>query len=231
MYLCAFPAGGQGQDADALYGDRANIASARRSAELWTSAFAGDPQAFDAAWKLARVCYWLGGHAPVPERRRYLEQGIAAGRGAASLSPERPEGHFWLAANMGALSESFGLRAGLRYRKPIKASLETVLRIDPAFLDGAADRALGRWYHKVPRLFGGNSKTAESHLRASLRYNPDNVVSHCFLAELLADQDRTAEARTELQAVVDAPFTRDWAPEEEDYKARARAMLAQLGSR
>ena len=88
---------------------------------------------FEAAWKLARADYWLGGHAPEAERRGFLERGIDAGRKAAALQPNRPEGHFWMAANMGALAESFGLRQGLKYRKPIKEALETVLRLDPAF--------------------------------------------------------------------------------------------------
>jgi hypothetical protein len=221
-------AGLAAQDADALYADRGHLASASRAAELWMAAAADDPKAFEPAWKLARVSYWLGSHAAERERRGYLECGIDAGRRAILLSPGRPEGHFWMAADMGALAESFGLRAGLKYRKPIKDALETVLRIDPAFMDGSADRGLGRWYYKVPRLFGGSSKEAEAHLRASLRYNPHSIITHFFLAELLADNDRVTEARTELQTVIDTPVSGEWAPEEEDYKARARAMLPRL---
>jgi hypothetical protein len=214
------------QSVDVLYADRANIASAKQAGELLAAAAARDPKAFEPTWKLARICYWLGGHAPEPERRAYLERGIAAGQQAAALSPERPEGYFWMAADMGALAESFGLRAGLKYRKPIKQALETVLRLDPGFMEGSADRALGRWYYKVPRLFGGNSKEAEAHLRASLRYDPKSIISHFFLAELMTDTDRPTEARNELQTVVDTPLSGEWAPEEAGYQARARALLA-----
>ena len=38
-----------------------------------------------------------------------LERGITAGEAAIRLGPDRPEGHYWLAADMGALAESFGL--------------------------------------------------------------------------------------------------------------------------
>ena len=154
-----------------------------------------NPADFDSAWKLARADYWLGGHAPESERRMFYEQGIEAARKAIALDANKPEGHFWVAANMGALAESFGLRAGLKYRKPIKSELETVLRLDPAFQDGSADRALGRWYHKVPRLFGGSHEKAEQHLKAALKYKPDSTVTHYFLAELYADDGRLAEAR------------------------------------
>jgi tetratricopeptide (TPR) repeat protein len=234
LYICVFlfaglaTAGAQADDADALYDDRATPASASRAAELLTAAVKADPKAFDPAWKLARICYWLGGHGAERERRGFLEQGITAATAAAALEPQRPEGHFWMAANMGALGESFGVRAGLKYRKPIKESLETVLRLDPAYMEGSADRALGRWYYKVPRLFGGNSKEAEAHLRASLRYNPKNVLTHFFLAEMLEEQGRKAEARTELQTVLDTPLSREWAPEEADYKEQAKTMLAKM---
>jgi len=187
-----------------------------------------DPRNADAAWKLARSDYWLGGHAPDTERRHFFEQGIDAGRQAVALQPNRPEGHFWIAANMGALAESYGLRQGIKYRKPIKEELETVLRLDPRFQQGSADRALGRWYYKVPSLFGGSHKEAEAHLRTSLTYNPNSTASLFFLAELLLDDGRKDDARAELQKIRDAPIDPDWAPEDRDFKDKARKMAESL---
>ena len=216
------------QTADVLYADRANLASARGAAAAWTEELARNPQGFDAAWKLARLDYWLGGHVPETEQRRTFENGIETARKAIALKPDRPEGHFWLAANMGGLAESFGLRQGLKYRKPIKDALETVLRLDPGFQQGSADRALGRWYFKVPGLFGGSNKQAETHLRASLHYNATSTVTHFFLAEVLLDEGRKSEARVELQTVLDAPLDPQWTPEDQEYKTKARRLLATL---
>jgi hypothetical protein len=213
------------QSADALYADRENLASARQAAAIWSAALAADSANFDAAWKLSRVCYWLGGHAPEPERRGFFEEGIAAGRAATASRPQRAEGYFWMAASMGGMAESYGLRQGIKYRKPIKSALETVLRVDPAFQDGSADRALGRWYYKVPGLFGGDRKLAEAHLRASLKYNPNSTVSHFFLAELLDVEDRQADARAEYRAVLEAPLDPEWAPEDREFKAKAARAL------
>jgi len=212
-------------EAERLYADRTNLESARRAAAIWRQALAADSRNFEAAWKLARADYWLGGHAPESERRAVYENGIDAGRAAVASQPTRPEGHFWIAANMGALAESFGLRQGLKYRKTIKSELETVLRLDRAFLEGSADRALGRWYFKVPGLFGGSHKEAEAHLRASLTYNPTSAASHFFLAELLLDDGRKEEGRAELQKVLDAPLHPDWAPEDREFKDKARRLM------
>ena len=89
---------------------------------------------------------------------------------------------------MGALAESFGMRQGLKYRGTIKDELLTVLKLDPAFQEGSADRALGRWYYKVPGLFGGSKQKSEEHLKRSLKYGPDSTASHFFLAETLLDR-------------------------------------------
>jgi hypothetical protein len=213
------------QDPDQLYLARADVARARDAAAIWEARLAADPRDFDSAWKVARAMYWIGGHDAPAARRAALERGVAAGRQAAALQPSRPEGHFWMAASMGALAESFGLRQGLRYRGPIKDALETALRLDPAFQQGSPDRALGRWYFRVPGLFGGNKRKSEEHLRRSLDYYPDSIASRYFLAETLFELRRDRDARAELNAVIAAPVHPDWEPEDLEFKEKARERL------
>ena len=129
---------------------------------------------------------------------------------------------------MGALAESFGLRQGIKYRKPIKEALLTVLRLDPTFQQGSAVRALGRWYFKVPGLFGGDHKLSEQHLRQSLKYNDNSTASHFFLAELFIDDNRKADARLELKKVLDAPLDPQWTPEDREFKEKVQKLLASL---
>jgi hypothetical protein len=159
-------------------------------------------------------------------RRAALERGTDVGRQASQLEPSRPEGYFWMAANMGTLAESYGLRQGIKYRGPIRDALEKVLQIDPAFQEGSADRALGRWYFKVPGLFGGSKTKSEEHLRKALTYDATSTATLFFLAETLFAEHRDAEARQELQKVLDAPIDPEWAPEDRDFKQKARERLA-----
>jgi tetratricopeptide (TPR) repeat protein len=215
-------------DPDALYAQRAVLQSAREAADIWQSRLQQNAKDFESAWKLARARYWLGGHAPDDQPRAFLEQGIAAARAAIALEPEKPEGHFWLAANMGALAESFGLRQGIKYRADIKSELLTVLRLDPAFQQGSADRALGRWYFKVPGLFGGSSRKSEEHLRRSLTYNPSSSASLFFLAETLIGSNRKQEARTLLEQLLAAPVDPEWAPEDREFKEKASVLVKTL---
>jgi tetratricopeptide (TPR) repeat protein len=229
FYIAALAASGPlwaQSDPDALYRERTDIAKAHEAVAIWDARLAKDPKDFESAWKLARAAYWLGGHDDPAARRADLEKGVEAGRTASVLQPGRPEGFFWMAASMGQLAESFGMRQGLKYRGPIKDALETVLRIDAAYQNGSADRALGRWYFKVPGLFGGSKKKSEEHLRASLTYDTTSHASRFFLAETLFELGRKNEAIAELQKVIDGPVHRDWEPEDREFKKQAADRLA-----
>jgi tetratricopeptide (TPR) repeat protein len=215
-------------DPDRLYATREQVASVRQAADIWEARLSADARDFESAWKLARASYWLGGHVPADEQRQQYERGIEAAMRAVELEPERPEGHFWMAADMGAMAESFGLRAGIRYRGAIKRELEAVLRIDPSFQQGSADRALGRWYFKVPRLFGGSRDKALEHLKRSLEYAPDSTATHYFLAETYLDMDRRDDARRELQLVLAAPLDPEWTPEDREFKQKAKELLERI---
>ena len=221
----------QQPNADALYAQRSDLAKARQAADLWEQQLRANGADFNAAWKLARAKFWLGGHATPNERKTFLEAGIAAGRAAVAQQPNRPEGHFWIAANMGALAESFGLRQGLKYRGDIRDELLIVLKLDPAFQQGSADRALGRWFLKVPGLFGGSKKKSEEHLRRSLTYNQNSISSRFFLAETLLEMDRKTEALAELRRVGELQPDPDWIPEDQEFKTKAQRLLATLQQR
>ena len=54
-------------------------------------------------------------------------------------------------------------------------------------------------------------------------------MSHYFLAELYEDDGRKAEARAECQKILDAPLDPQWAPEDREWKAKAKALLTKLG--
>jgi tetratricopeptide (TPR) repeat protein len=215
----------RGAQADRLYASRETLDRAREAAAIWSAKSAASAADFESAWKLARAQYWIGSHVPKDQARTEFEKGMDAARRASAAAPDRPEGYFWLAANMGGLAETQGISAGLRYRTPIRETLERVLAIDPGWQQGSADRALGRWYYKVPRLFGGSKDKSEAHLRKALTYNPQSTATWSFLADTLFAQGRDADARAALRHVLDAPLDPSWAPEDREFKAKAQERL------
>jgi tetratricopeptide (TPR) repeat protein len=218
-------------DPDALYKARADSVSARQAADIWEARLKANPRDFESAWKVARATYWIGPHEEKETGRKTLERGVAAGKQAVAISSDRPEGHFWTAANMGALAESYGLREGLKYRGAIKDALERVVQIEPAFQQGAAYSALGRWYHMVPGLFGGSEAKSEEYLRKALTYGPDSVLTHFYLAETLFERNKDAEAIAELKKTVAATRNPAFDPEDREFQTKAAAELARRSGR
>jgi hypothetical protein len=220
----------QAPDPDALYANRESAENVRAAIAVWQARLTANADDVESGWKLARAFYWLGTNGPDSRdaRKVLLRSGMDAARRVIATAPRQPEGHFWLAANMGALAESYGLAEGIRYRGAIRDALGTVLEIDPAYLQGSADRALGRWYYKVPRLFGGNKRRSAEHLEKALAYDTDSIISRLFLAETLLSLDRTEEARQHLAIAISAPLHPDWAPEDRRFQQQARTLLDSL---
>jgi tetratricopeptide (TPR) repeat protein len=214
-------------DPDALYAQRENIESAKRAAEMWADAVRRNPRDFEAAWKLARARYYLGGHVPAAERKAQYSLGVEAARLAVAAQPNRPEGHFWLGSSLGGLGQ-LSTWAGLKYRNTIKDEFETVVRLDPGWDKGSGFIALGRWYLQVPSLFGGSKTKSEDYLRRALAHDPYGTIVHYFLAETLLGLGRATEARSELEKAIEASVDPDYVPEDREWKQKAKELLRKI---
>src|SRR5262245_43820344 len=73
------------KDPDRLYADREHLQSAIDAAAIWDARVAKDPKDFESMWKLARSCYWLGGHVAADDRRKQYERGIDVAKKAVAL--------------------------------------------------------------------------------------------------------------------------------------------------
>jgi hypothetical protein len=215
----------QTENPDELYRHRDNLPSAKRAAELWAVQASS---AYEPAWKLARVSYWLGTNLPQAERRAALDRGVKAGETAARLSFARPEGHFWLAANMGELAENFGAMQELKYRGRIRDELQRVVTIQPDWQDASAECGLGQWYYEVPGWLGGSKSKGKALLEHAVAAHPQSKTALSFLADIRIAEGKKAEARALLQRVLDSPLDPDWTPEDLDLQKKAADLLKTL---
>jgi tetratricopeptide (TPR) repeat protein len=212
---------------DELYRHRDDPDSAKQAIDIWAKRAATGAD-FEASWKLARGCYWLGTEGVESERRQSLQRGVRAGEQAITLDNNKPEGHFWTAANLGELAELSGKMQGLRMSGRVKSELERVIALQPGWQQGSAESALGRWYDTVPWIAGGSDKTAEMYYRKALGYNPQSRSTLSYLADLLIDHGHKIEAHRLLEQVISLPIDPDWAPEDRDLAALAALKLKKL---
>jgi tetratricopeptide (TPR) repeat protein len=215
-------------DPDALFAQRDDLELAILAAEIWKARVAGGTGDFDVASKLARARFYIGERSARRERARHFKEGVEAARLAISLDPSRADGHFWLGANLGSLAGVSGKLRALRRRSEIREAFEASLARDPAFGDGAAFCALGKYYGSLPGLFGGSKSKSEELLRRCLAYDPDSPVANYYLGQTLVALHRESEAAAALRTAVDAPLDPDLAPEGRLVKERAARLLAKL---
>lgn len=185
----------------------------------------------DAMILLSRV-YFLVGEvraATDDERLAAYDRGREWGRRAVELAPRSEDAHVWYALNTGRWGQRRGLMRSLFLLPTLKEEVDTIFAINPRSVPGHA--LAGNVLFEVPALLGGDRQKAEEHFRKGLAVDPHYTVVRIDLARLLIAIDRRAEARRELQRVLNetAPTNiADWTVRD---VPRARALLDSIRAR
>ncbi len=214
--------------ADKLYPQRADLQRTREGIILLARALTADSGSYDAAWRLARLNYFLGAHTSnKTERELAYAKGIEAARHAVKLQDGKPEGHFWLGANLGGKAQASAL-SGMTSIDEIRSEMEKVIKLDEGFQAGSAYMALGQVDLEAPRMLGGDSKRAVEVLEKNLRFGENNVLYRLRLAQAYLAVNRKEDARKELNAILTLTPNPEYLPEYNDAVNEARKLLDQL---
>src|SRR2546423_12426720 len=116
---------------------------------------------YEIVWKLAKCDYYVGDHETDDDAKlNAFREGIAAGEAAVKLAPDRPEGHFWLGANLGGRAKAQGPLYALSSVPDIRREMETGIKIDEGYEAGGGHPALGEIDLDLPGVMGGDRKRA-----------------------------------------------------------------------
>jgi tetratricopeptide (TPR) repeat protein len=204
--------------------DPARIDTLRAAA---AQAAQADPQV-DNLLALAQIAFLYGDvrAKTTEEKLEAYEQGRQAASRAALAAPRNARAHFWYATNAGRWGQTKGVLRSLFLLPEVRRGMETALELDPRF--PPAYSLAGTVYYEVPALFGGDLEKSEALFRRGLEVDPRFTGLRVGLARTLIKRGRTAEARRELQAVLDekAPSNvADWTVKD---SRDARALLASM---
>lgn len=214
--------------AEKLYEQRADLQRAREGVIILRRAAASDTGSYDAAWRLARLDYYLGAHtSDKSERDRAYEDGVEAGQRAVKLEEGKPEGHFWLGANLGGRARTSMLN-GLSAVDEIRREMGRVIELDEGFEGGSAYMALGQVDLEAPRMIGGDPKRAVETLEKNLRFGERNALYHLRLAQAYLAVNRQDDARRELERVLNMTPNPAYLPEYDDAVREARKLLDEM---
>jgi tetratricopeptide (TPR) repeat protein len=211
--------------AEALFSYGEDTARDLQALATLVRALVTDAHAYELLWRAARAYYQVGDDASDQEKRRYFEHGVAMGQRAVAQQPARAEGHFWLAANYGGLSEIQGIWHALQMVQKVRSEMETVLRLQPDYEDGNAYRALGEIARQLPGVLGGNRKRAITYFEQGLRVAPHNMALKFALARVYLEADQAEASQRLVTEILQMPVRPARAQADRRTQDKARQLL------
>jgi len=198
-----------------------------RARDLLEAALARDSQV-DTMVMLAYVHFLYGDvrATTADDKLAAYDRGREIAKRAVELAPKNPEAHVWYGINAGRWGLTKGVMRSLFLLPTVRQEVDTTLELDPKNLRALA--LSGNVFLEVPGLFGGDRAKAEQQFRKALEIDPHFTVARVDLARVLIASSRYADARQELQRVVDerAPNSiADWTAKD---LPRARQLLESL---
>ena len=185
-------------EADQAYLERADSARAVFANERYEALYRADPEDWQAAWRLAMTCYFLGNRVATDksEKEAFFVRGRDVALEATKLKPDCAPCHLLVGVNMALYAESVGVVKMIFTLRPIRRHLRRSLELDPAFAEGAAARTLGTIDQAVPFFLGGSSRRAQEYYQQALDIDPTEPLNYLFYAYF-------RESRQELRAALD----------------------------
>ena len=178
----------------------------------------------------ARAASWLAENVPQKSRKEdFARQGIAAAREAVALLPDRVEPHYYLALNLGQLSD---VLQSPKFVKEMAASAEAADSKDEKFDRAGPHRFLGLLNleaekHRIITGYG-DLDVALKHLGRAIELFPDDGENHLAYARALADDEDYPAARRELTAVLASKAPPDLDAEHAGWLQKARELEEKL---
>jgi tetratricopeptide (TPR) repeat protein len=168
-------------------------------ASLRDAGTADGPDTFEAHWRAAAA----GGTTAVQ-----LRHAVAHAKRARELQPDRVEGHYYYALNVGRLAD-VDRRYGLAAVAEMEPALRRAIELDERFDFAGGLRLLGILHLRTPAppVSIGSARKGLRALERAVELFPDHPENQLYLAEALRDNDRVGEARAALQKV---PDTEPW---------------------
>ncbi len=184
-----------------------------------------DNRNYEVEWTYAKLNYFLGRFTTdEDEAERSFTEGRDAGRIASRIDPQKPDGHFWYAANLGELSKRSPITIGLRSVADVKESMNRVIELQPDYQSASAYDALGQ-VELATRVKGGDARKAVEYLEKGLTMAPFNPNIRLHLAEAYLAVKQDADARKHFDQLLEMKPDPDYMPEYRECVEKAKRLI------
>ena len=214
-------------EAEQLFSHRSDGDNLRKAVILVARLRNPNKRNFDVEWKFAKYSYFLGKAEKNQDKAAEIfEKGKDAARIAARVESEKPDGHFWFAANLGELSKMSPLTVGLKSVDELRGSMEKVIALDPGYQGASAFDALGQLEMSTRNFKGGKTEKAIEYYEKGISLAPDNSNLRLHLAEAYFALRRDADARKQIDTIISMKPNNEFAAEHQLAVAKAKELLS-----
>ena len=212
-------------EAENLFKQREDLDKLRTSIKSLESVRDPDNRNYQVEWTYAKHNYFLGKFSTNEEEaEECLEEGRDAGKIASRVDPNKPDVHFWYAANLGELAKRSPITVGLGSVDDINEAMTKVIELQPDYQGASAYDALAQ-VELATRIKGGDAKKAVEYLEKGLALAQDNTNIRVHLAEAYLAVKRDADAKKQLDHLLVMKPNPDYMPEYRESVEKARKLL------
>jgi len=193
------------REGDVLWVKRKDIEKARASIDSYKKVLGVDAKSYEAYWKIARACFYLGDLLPETKEMRDQHRkmgldGMEYAKKAIELNPQGVEGHYYYTLTLGQYSIGISIiKALARGLGPeYEEHIEKALEMDRNYDNAGPLRAIGRYWYQVPWPKRDLEKSVH-YLKEAVATAPINVRGHVYLAESYLKAGEKDLAREHLQ--------------------------------
>ena len=201
-----------------------------RARDLLDAALAKDRQV-ETMVTLSYVQFLLGDvrATTADEKLAAYDRGRELGKRAVELAPKSHDAHIWYAINTARWGETKGILRSLFLLPTVKEEIRILLELNPRSV--RAHVLAGNVFLEVPGFAGGDRAKAEEHFKKALEVDPRFTGARLDLARVYIADTRYADARRELQRVINETtptIVADWTVKD---APRARKLLESIKDR
>jgi len=198
-----------------------------RSQKIFQDILDLNPHNEEALKGMAEINYALGDKAKTQDKKlHFFNQGMVLAETLIKVNDKNPWGHFWFAANYGAICQIRGILKSLTGLKKIRAEFNRALELDPQNSD--VIYALAILFLRVPSFAGGDREKGILYLKRAIQYDHKFTLPYLDLAEHYLKTKNYDKAKELLNTVIemkDPKYPADYFLKD---KPRAQKLLAKL---
>ena len=212
-------------EGEGLFDQREDLDKLRAAIKKIAEVRDQDNRNYRVEWTYSKYNYFLGKFSDISgEAEAALGAGRDAGKIASRIEPQKPDGYFWYAANLGELSKRSPITVGLQSVDDIKAAMNKVIELQPDYQGASAYDALAQ-VELATRLKGGDAEKAVQYLQKGVELAPDNTNIRLHLGEAYLAVKRDADARKQLDYLLQMKPNPEYMPEYHDCVAKAKKLI------